>query len=182
MQFQVTNIPDVLLITPQIHGDDRGFVMETYQSRLFMDAGVHYPFVQDNHSSSQCGTLRGLHYQIQHPQGKLLRVVVGEIYDVAVDLRRSSPTFGKWVGITLSAQNKQQIWVPPGFAHGFYVLSDWAEVIYKLTEYYAPQWEHCLIWNDAQISIDWPLIEGHPLLISEKDKLGKPLNTAEVFD
>lgn len=182
MQFQATNIPDILLITPQVYGDERGFFMETYQAREFMDAGILYPFVQDNHSGSQCGTLRGLHYQIQHAQGKLIRVVSGEIFDVAVDLRRSSPTFGKWVAMTLSSHNKLQLWVPPGFAHGFYVLSEWAEVIYKTTEYYAPQWERCLLWNDPQINVQWPLINGQPLLISSKDAQGKGFHNAEVYD
>ena len=182
MQFQASEINDVLFITPQVYGDERGFFMETFQARQFMDAGVLYPFVQDNHSGSQRGTLRGLHYQIQHAQGKLVRVVAGEIFDVAVDLRRSSPTFGKWVGTTLSAQNKMQIWVPPGFAHGFYVLSDWAEIVYKTTEYYAPQWERALLWNDAEINVRWPLIEGLPLIISPRDAQGAPFNSAEVYD
>lgn len=182
MQFQATNIPDVLLITPHLYGDERGFFMETYQAQQFMSAGVLYPFVQDNHSGSQRGALRGLHYQIQHAQGKLVRVVVGEVFDVAVDLRRSSPTFGKWAATTLSAQNKMQIWIPPGFAHGFYVLSEWAEVVYKATEYYMPQWERYLLWNDAQINIHWPILDGQPLLISTKDSQGKSFNTAEVYD
>lgn len=182
MQFQSTYIPDILLITPQVLGDDRGFFMETFQAKKFMEAGVLYPFVQDNHSGSQRGTLRGLHYQIQHAQGKLVRVVAGEIFDVAVDLRRSSPTFGKWIGTTLSAHNKLQIWVPPGFAHGFYVLSEWAEVTYKTTDYYAPQWERCLLWNDPQIRVLWPLLSDQPLLISKKDAQGTAFNEAEVYD
>jgi dTDP-4-dehydrorhamnose 3,5-epimerase len=182
MQFQPTYIPDVLLITPQLFGDERGFFMETFQARQFMDAGVLYPFVQDNHSGSQRGTLRGLHYQIQHAQGKLVRAIAGEIFDVAVDLRRSSPTFGKWVGTTLSAQNKLQIWIPPGFAHGFYVLSEWAEVLYKATEYYAPQWERSLLWNDAQVNVTWPLLDGQLLLISNKDAQGVPFSKAEMYD
>lgn len=182
MQFQNTKIPDVMLITPQVYGDERGFFMETFEARQFMEAGVIYPFVQDNHSGSQRGTLRGLHYQIQHAQGKLVRVVSGEIFDVAVDLRRSSTYFGKWVGTTLSAQNKMQIWVPPGFAHGFYVLSEWVEVVYKTTEYYAPQWERTLMWNDPKINVRWPIISGVPLIISEKDTQGKPFHLAEVYD
>lgn len=182
MQFQVTNIPDVLLITPQVHGDERGYFMETYQARHYMEAGILYPFVQDNHSGSQRGTLRGLHYQIQHAQGKLVRVVIGEIFDVAVDLRRSSPTFGKWVGTTLSAQNKMLIWIPPGFAHGFYVLSEWAELVYKATEYYAPQWERSLLWSDEQINIHWPILDNQPLLISARDLQGESLDAAEVYD
>lgn len=182
MQFQTTEIADILLINPQVHGDERGFFMETYQARQFMEAGILYPFVQDNHSGSQRGTLRGLHYQIQHPQGKLLRVVVGEIFDVAVDLRRSSPTFGKWIGTTLSAQNKVQMWVPPGFAHGYYVLSEWAELVYKTTDYYMPQWERSLLWNDAQINIRWPLIDGQPFIQSARDRQGTAFEAAEVYD
>lgn len=182
MEFVGTNIADVLLISPQVFGDERGFFMETYQAQQFMQAGVPYAFVQDNHSGSQRGTLRGLHYQIQHPQGKLLRVVAGEIFDVAVDLRRSSPTFGKWVGTTLSAQNKVQIWVPPGFAHGFYVLSDWAELIYKTTDYYMPQWERSLLWNDPQINVQWPVIAGQPVILSARDKQGTTFENAEVYD
>jgi dTDP-4-dehydrorhamnose 3,5-epimerase len=182
VQFQSTNIPDVLLITPQVYGDERGFFMETFQAREFLEAGIHYPFVQDNHSGSQRGTLRGLHYQIQHAQGKLVRVVMGEIFDVAVDLRRSSPTYGKWIGNTLSTQNKLQMWIPPGFAHGFYVLSEWAEVIYKATEYYAPQWERCLLWNDPQVRVHWPILPDQPLLISKKDAQGTPFQNTEVYD
>jgi dTDP-4-dehydrorhamnose 3,5-epimerase len=138
------------------------------------------PFVQDNHSGSQRGTLRGLHYQVRQAQGKLIRAVVGEIYDVAVDLRRRSPTFGRWVGMSLSAQNKLQLWVPPGFAHGFCVVSDWAEVVYKVTDYWAPEWERTLLWNDPQLAIPWPL-RGAPLL-SPKDAQGKPLKEAEVYE
>jgi dTDP-4-dehydrorhamnose 3,5-epimerase len=182
MQFTPTEIPDVLLITPQVFGDERGFNMETFQGRQFMDAGIIFPFVQDNHSGSQRGTLRGLHYQIQHAQGKLVRAVVGEIFDVAVDLRRSSPTFGKWIGANLSAHNKQEIWIPPGFAHGFYVLSEWAEVVYKVTDYYAPQWERTLLWNDPQIGIQWPILPGQSLILSAKDQQGKLLSEAETYD
>lgn len=182
MQFQTTHISDILLITPQVFGDDRGFFMETFQSKKFIEAGILYPFVQDNQSGSRRGTLRGLHYQIQHAQGKLVRVAVGEVFDVAVDLRRSSPTFGKWVGTTLSANNKLQIWIPPGFAHGFYVLSEWAELIYKSTEYYAPQWERSILWNDEQLGIKWPILKDQPLLISTKDAQGDPFSRAEVYD
>ncbi|MBU1662484.1 MAG: dTDP-4-dehydrorhamnose 3,5-epimerase, partial [Chloroflexi bacterium] len=141
MNFTPTTIPDVILINPQVFGDERGFFLETYQSREFAAAGIPESFVQDNHSGSQQGTLRGLHYQIRHTQGKLVRVVAGEIFDAVVDIRHSSPTFGQWVGEHLSAENKIQLWVPPGFAHGFYVLSDWAEVLYKATDFYAPEWE-----------------------------------------
>jgi dTDP-4-dehydrorhamnose 3,5-epimerase len=181
MQFRPTEIPDVLLIELDVFGDDRGFFLETYQAQRYIAAGIPVPFVQDNHSGSRKGTLRGLHYQIQQAQGKLIRVVAGEVYDAAVDLRRSSASFGQWVGHLLSAENKLQLWIPPGFAHGFYVLSDWAEVIYKTTDIYAPQWERTLLWNDTAINIPWPLSEAAPLLISSKDALGKPLHEAETY-
>ena len=182
MQFTPTILPDVVLITPKVFGDQRGFFMETYQSQKFAAAGLTYNFVQDNHSGSQQGTLRGLHYQIQQPQGKLLRVVAGEIFDVAVDLRRRSPTFGRSVGMSLSAENKHQLWVPPGFAHGFYVLSDWAEVLYKATDYYAPQWERTLLWNDPALEIAWPIPASQAPLLSAKDQQGKLLSEAEVYE
>lgn len=181
MKFTPTSIPDVILIEPRVFGDQRGFFMETYQARQFAEAGIPNEFVQDNHSGSQQGSLRGLHYQIRQPQGKLVRVVVGEVFDVAVDLRRSSPTFGRWESARLSAENKIQIWVPPGFAHGFYVLSDWAEIVYKATDFYAPEWERTLLWNDPQIGIDWPLIEGQPIL-STKDAQGTHFNQADTYD
>ena len=181
MHFRATNIPDVLIVELDIFHDDRGFFLETYQAHRYNAAGIPGPFVQDNHSSSRLGTLRGLHYQIHQAQGKLIRVVAGEVFDVAVDLRRSSPTFGQWVGNLLSAENKLQLWIPPGFAHGFYVLSDWAEVIYKTTDYYAPQWERTLLWNDPAINVSWPLLDSVPLLISPKDALGKPLQEAETY-
>jgi dTDP-4-dehydrorhamnose 3,5-epimerase len=181
MQFRPTEIPDVLLIELDVFGDDRGFFLETYQAQRYIAAGIPVPFVQDNHSGSRKGTLRGLHYQIQQAQGKLIRVVAGEVYDVAVDLRRNSASFGQWVGHLLSAENKLQLWIPPGFAHGFYVVSDWAEVIYKTTDYYAPQWERTLLWNDTAVNIPWPLSETAPLLISPKDALGKPLHEAETY-
>lgn len=182
MKFSPTSIPDVLLIQPKVHGDERGFFMETYQSSLFSKVGIPDSFVQDNHSGSRQYTLRGLHYQIQQSQGKLVRVGVGEVYDVAVDIRRSSPTFGKWEGVRLSAQNKLQLWIPPGFAHGFYVLSDWAELIYKSTDYYAPQWERTIRWNDPQIGIEWPLVDGQEPILSAKDRHGTPLKEADLFD
>jgi len=160
MEFVKTSIPDVLIIKPKVFGDERGFFMETFRADAFTDMGLTLPFVQDNHSRSAQGVLRGLHYQIRQAQGKLVRAVIGEIYDVAVDLRRHSPTFGRWLGAQLSAQNKLQIWIPPGFAHGFYVLSEWAEVIYKTTDFYAPVWERCLSWNDPTLGIKWPLING----------------------
>ncbi|MFO7586078.1 MAG: dTDP-4-dehydrorhamnose 3,5-epimerase [Anaerolineales bacterium] len=181
MQFQPTSIPDVILITPKVFGDERGFFMETYQTRLFAEAGLQAQFVQDNHSRSRQGVLRGLHYQLRQTQGKLVRVILGEIFDVAVDIRRGSPTFGQWVAAHLSAENRQQLWVPPGFAHGFYVLSEWAEVIYKASDYYAPEWERSILWNDPAIGIEWPLLAGVPLSLSAKDEQGQSLQEAECF-
>ena len=182
MQFEQSMIPDILIITPQVYGDERGYFMETYRLELFTKAGIPYTFVQDNHSRSKCGTLRGLHYQINQPQGKLIRAVLGEVYDVAVDMRRKSPTFGKWVGMVLSASNRLQLWVPPGFAHGFYVLSEWAEIVYKATDYYAPEWERTLHWNDPEVAISWPILKDQELLVSPKDRIGKLLKEAEVYD
>ena len=182
MEFKPTDIPEVVLITPVIFGDDRGFFMETYRQSEFSAAGILDKFVQDNHSGSVQGTLRGLHYQVRQTQGKLVQVVSGEVFDVAVDLRRSSRTFGRWVGEILSADNKRQLWIPPGFAHGFYVLSDWANVLYKVTDYYAPEWDRTLLWNDPEIGIDWPLIKGADLNISEKDSKGKRFIVAETFE
>lgn len=174
-------IPDVILFEPRIFGDDRGFFFESFNQQVFEAAvGRSVSFVQDNHSRSAKGVLRGLHYQVQQAQGKLVRVVEGEVFDVAVDLRRSSPTFGKWVGAHLSAENKHQLWVPEGFAHGFVVLSERAEFLYKTTDFYAPAHERCLAWNDPTVAIDWPVSE-QPLL-SDKDKLGKLLADAECFD
>ncbi|MFN7037858.1 MAG: dTDP-4-dehydrorhamnose 3,5-epimerase [Bellilinea sp.] len=181
MKFTPCCIPDVVLIEPRLFGDQRGFFMETYQQKVFAEHGIAAQFVQDNHSGSRRATLRGLHYQIRQPQGKLVRVIAGEIFDVAVDLRRSSPTFGQWVGEILSAENKRQLWVPPGFAHGFYVLSEWAEVVYKASDFYAPQWERTLLWNDPAVGIEWPLLDGLELLISEKDRAGLPLAQAETY-
>ena len=181
MEIIPTKIPDVLLIKPQVFGDERGFFMETYQIERFTAAGIPHIFLQDNHSGSRRGTLRGLHYQIRQPQGKLIRVVSGEIFDVAVDIRRDSPTFGKWVGATLSAESREQIWVPAGFAHGFYVLSEWAELVYKATDLYNPHWERTILWNDPEIGIDWPLPVGEPPVISQKDRAGTPLAQADVF-
>jgi dTDP-4-dehydrorhamnose 3,5-epimerase len=182
MKIYPTAISEVMLIEPQVFGDPRGFNMETYQRRKFVEAGIAAEFVQDNHSGSRQGILRGLHYQIRQPQGKLVRIVVGEVYDVAVDLRRSSPTFGQSVAANLSAANKLQLWVPPGFAHGFYVLSEWAEVVYKVSDYYAPEWERTLLWSDPALHIDWPLLAGQLPILSAKDVQGKPLNQAETFD
>lgn len=179
MEKIATAILDVFMIAPKVFGDDRGFFLESYNRRAMAALGIDLDFVQDNHSRSAKGVLRGLHYQIRQPQGKLVRVVSGEVYDVAVDLRRSSPTFGQWVGMTLSAENRRMAWVPPGFAHGFYVVSETAEVLYKASDYYAPEHERSLLWNDPALGIDWPL-SGEPLL-SEKDRKGLPLATAEVY-
>jgi dTDP-4-dehydrorhamnose 3,5-epimerase len=181
MRFIPTTIPEVIAIEPKIFADERGFFLESYQKQRFSEHGIDVEFVQDNHSKSRYGTLRGLHYQIQQPQGKLVRVVAGEIFDVAVDIRRNSPTFGKWVGDYLSGENKKNIWVPSGFAHGFYVTSPSAEVIYKTTDYYAPQWERSILWNDPVINIDWPIKNMLPVL-SPKDAAGKALAEAEVFE
>jgi dTDP-4-dehydrorhamnose 3,5-epimerase len=182
MNFIPSSIPDLLLIEPQVFGDKRGFFMETYQAQRFAEAGIGFDFVQDNHSGSQQGTLRGLHYQIHQAQGKLVRVIAGEVFDVAVDLRRSSPTFGQWEGILLSAENKLQLWIPPGFAHGFYVVSSWAEVLYKTTDFYAPQYERTLLWNDPEISIAWPIPDGQQPMLSAKDQIGNRLKDAALFD
>jgi dTDP-4-dehydrorhamnose 3,5-epimerase len=182
MKFAPTDIPEVVLITPEARTDERGFFMETYHAASFAAAGIHATFVQDNHSRSAKGVLRGLHYQIRSPQGKLVRVVVGEVFDAAVDLRSKSPTFGRWVGEHLSADNRRMLWMPPGFAHGFYVLSDWAEVIYKVTDYYAPEWDRTLIWNDPTVAIRWPLVDGKPPLLSSKDAGGLQLEQLEMFD
>jgi dTDP-4-dehydrorhamnose 3,5-epimerase len=182
MDFIQTKIPDVFFIEPHIFEDSRGFFMETYQAEKFSGAGIEHDFVQDNHSRSKQGILRGLHYQIRHVQGKLVRVVIGEIFDVAVDIRRSSPTFGQWVGDILSAENKRQLWVPPGFAHGFYVVSEWAEVLYKATDFYDPEGERCINWNDPTIGIKWPILAGSSPTLSPKDLNGKLFEEAEVFD
>lgn len=180
MKVVPTAIPDVLVIEPHMFGDERGFFYESYNEQAWLDkVGVGVRFVQDNHSRSENNVLRGLHYQIQQPQGKLVRVVVGEVFDVAVDLRKSSTTFGQWIGIHLSAENKQQLWIPAGFAHGFVVLSEVAEFLYKTTDYYAPQHERCLLWNDPDLAITWPIHEEPKL--STKDRSGKLLRVAEVF-
>ncbi|NEP88947.1 MAG: dTDP-4-dehydrorhamnose 3,5-epimerase [Okeania sp. SIO2C2] len=176
-----TEIPEVLLIEPKVFGDERGFFMESFNQGNFSEkTGVNLEFVQDNHSRSSKGVLRGLHYQIQQAQGKLLRAVVGEIFDVAVDIRKNSPNFGKWVGYLLSAENKRQLWVPPGFAHGFLVVSEIADVLYKTTDYYAPQYERSIIWNDPEIGIIWPL-EGIEVKLSKKDEAGTTLKDADLF-
>lgn len=181
MQASATELPEVMVLEPQVFGDDRGFFLESFSARRFAElTGCGDAFVQDNHSRSTKGVLRGLHYQLPPmAQGKLVRVVSGEIFDVAVDIRRSSPNFGKWVGVNLSAQNKHQLWVPKGFAHGFYVVSDIAEVVYKVTDYYAPRHECCLRWDDAAVGIRWPL-SGAPSL-SAKDRAGASLRETEGF-
>ncbi|MBS0357422.1 MAG: dTDP-4-dehydrorhamnose 3,5-epimerase [Proteobacteria bacterium] len=179
-----TRIPGLLILEPKVFGDARGFFMESFNARGFREAtGLEVDFVQDNHSRSGKGVLRGLHYQIQQPQGKLVRVVQGRVFDVAVDLRRGSPTFGQWDGVELSEDNHRQLWVPPGFAHGFVVLSETADFLYKTTDYYAPQFERSLAWNDPTVSVEWPLheLDGPPLL-SAKDQAGKALAECETFD
>ena len=181
MKIIATKIPDVLLIEPNVFGDDRGFFFESFNKITFEKlTGLKTDFVQDNHSKSTKGVLRGLHYQIKQAQGKLVRVCSGEVFDVAVDLRKSSPTFGEWEGFLLSSENKRQLWIPQGFAHGFIVLSDTAEFLYKTTDYYAPEHERCIRWNDADLAIDWQY-KSEPL-VSEKDSNGLSLSQAEVFD
>ena len=183
MHLVATQIPDVVILEPNVFGDDRGFFFESFNERRFaqlLGAGSeNLRFVQDNHSKSVRQVLRGLHYQIQQPQGKLVRVIAGEVFDVAVDIRKNSATFGRWVGATLSADNKRQMWVPPGFAHGFVVTSESAEFLYKTTDYWAPEYERCIRWNDPAIGIDWPI--DTPPLLSAKDANGKLLADAEVF-
>ncbi|HIP82236.1 MAG TPA: dTDP-4-dehydrorhamnose 3,5-epimerase [Desulfocapsa sulfexigens] len=180
MKVTETAIPEVLLVEPTVFGDDRGFFYESYNAKKWKElTGLETIFVQDNHSRSAKNVLRGIHYQIQHSQGKLVRVVVGEVFDVAVDLRQSSPTFGQWVGERLSAENKKSLWVPEGFGHGFLVLSDVAEFLYRTTDFYAPEYERCIAWNDSTIAIEWPL-DGMPLL-SEKDAKGSAFSKAEYY-
>ena len=182
MRILPTNIPDVLIIEPKVFGDERGFFFESFNQRTWNEAtGLHTIFVQDNHSRSARNVLRGLHYQIRHPQAKLVRVIAGEVFDVAVDIRKGSPTFGKWEGAHLSADNKRQLWVPEGFAHGFLVLSDFAEFLYKTTDYWMPEHERCITWNDPSLGIEWPLSGSLPV-ISKKDAEGNFLNSAELFD
>lgn len=181
MKLLSTKIPDVLVIEPDVFGDDRGFFMETYNEEKFRKAGLDLMFVQDNHSKSAKGILRGLHYQLPNPQGKLVRVISGEVFDVAIDMRKSSPTFGQWVGEYLSAENKKMLWVPEGFAHGFYVTGDSAEFVYKCTAPYSPRDEHVLLWCDSQLGIDWPIKEGEVPKLSSKDSKGKLLVDAECF-
>jgi len=180
MQAVSTDLPGVIILEPKVFGDQRGFFYESFNARRFTETtGLERDFVQDNHSRSQRGVLRGLHYQVQQAQGKLVRVTAGEVYDVAVDIRSSSPTFGRWVGVHLSADNNRQLWVPEGFAHGFAVLSEYAEVLYKTTDYYAPEHERCIRWDDPTLAIDWPLQEAPQL--SAKDQNGTLLTAAQLF-
>lgn len=181
MQYDKLAIPDIVLLTPQVYGDERGFFMETFRQSEFEQHCGLYSFVQDNHSKSLQGTLRGLHYQHAQPQGKLVRVTKGEVFDVVVDMRKDSPFFGQWVGATLSEENKQMLWVPPGFAHGFYVVSQEAEFQYKCTDYYAPGDEVSVLWNDASLGIEWPLVNGKGPILSPKDEQGVPFSHAPVF-
>lgn len=182
MKVTPAAIPEVLVIEPKVFGDARGFFLESFNQRTFNQiTGLDVQFVQDNHSHSQQGVLRGLHYQIQQPQGKLVRVIRGDVFDVAVDIRRSSPTFGQWAGVRLTEKNHHQLWIPPGFAHGFYVLSEYADFVYKATDYYAPEFERCIAWNDAGIGIRWPVAGSMQPVISDKDRKGVALADAEVF-
>lgn len=183
MKFTSLSIPDVVLIEPKVFGDSRGFFLESFKQDLFNEAtGTNYEFIQDNHSRSSKGVLRGLHYQLPpYAQGKLVRVITGAVFDVAVDIRRSSPTFGKWVGAELTAENHKQLWIPPGFAHGFVVLSETADFVYKTTAYYAPQTDRGVLWNDAEIGIEWPQLD-IPFSLSDKDQKQPRLAAAEVFE
>ncbi len=181
MKFTPTEIPDVILCEPKVFGDDRGFFMESWNAATFANAGIDATFIQDNHSRSARGVLRGLHYQLEHAQGKLVRVVVGEVFDVAVDMRRDSPTFGKWMGMVLSANNKRMLWVPPGFAHGFYVTSEYAEFVYKVTDTYAPKHERTLAWDDPSVGVVWPTELGGVPQLSAKDVVGVTLSDADTY-
>jgi dTDP-4-dehydrorhamnose 3,5-epimerase len=181
MQFEPTEIPEVVLIRPKVFGDPRGYFFESWEERKFAAAGLDVKFVQDNHSRSARNILRGLHYQIQQAQGKLVRVVTGAVFDVAVDIRRSSPTFGRWVGVTLTEENHHMLWVPPGFAHGFLVLSESADFLYRCTDFWAPAHERAIQWNDTDLNIDWPLPEGVQPLLSAKDQVAKRFRDADCF-
>lgn len=182
MNIIETDLPGVLIVEPKVFGDDRGFFMESWNARAFEAAGIAGPWVQDNHSRSARGVLRGLHYQVRQTQGKLVRATAGAVFDVVVDLRRSSPAFGKWMGLELSAENKRMLWVPPGFAHGFLTLTDTADFQYKCTDYYAPEWEQALLWNDPAIGVEWPLEAGQQPSLSAKDAAGLTLDKAETFE
>jgi len=181
MKVLPTAIPDLLVLEPKVFGDARGFFMESFNARVFAElTGQQHEFVQDNHSRSQRGVLRGLHYQVQHAQGKLVRVASGRVFDVAVDMRRSSPSFGQWAGVELSGENHRQFWVPAGFAHGFVVLSESADFLYKTTDYYSPEHERCLLWNDPSVGVVWP-IEDLPILLSAKDQAGLSFHVCETY-
>jgi dTDP-4-dehydrorhamnose 3,5-epimerase len=180
-KFIPTAIPDAVIVEPKVFGDARGFFMETWSNSDFEAGNICADFVQDNHSASEQGVLRGLHYQIKQPQGKMVRIVAGEVFDVVVDLRQGSPTFGKWVGVTLSAENKRMFWVPPGFAHGFYVVSKFAEFVYKCTDLYAPEYERSILWSDQDLAIDWPLVNGKHPQLSKKDNLGTAFKDADYY-
>ncbi|MFN2298487.1 MAG: dTDP-4-dehydrorhamnose 3,5-epimerase [Anaerolineales bacterium] len=182
MEIHSGAIADILVIQPEVHSDDRGFFLETYRRDALEAAGIRADFVQDNHSHSKKGVLRGLHYQVGRPQGKLVRVAAGEVFDVAVDLRKKSPTFGRWMGEVLSAENARQIWIPEGFAHGFFVLSDRADVVYKTTDYYFMKGDRALRWDDPELAIRWPLIDGERPILSEKDRNAPLLSEAELFE
>ena len=179
MKVIQTELPDILILEPVVYGDDRGFLLESYNKRKLQELGIVTEFVQDNHSHSVKNVLRGLHYQLRQPQGKLVRVTTGAVFDVGVDIRKSSPTFGKWVAVNLSAENKRVMWIPPGFAHGFQVLSNSADLLYKMTDYYVPELERTILWNDPEISIEWPI--QRDLVLSPKDRAGTLLKVAEVF-
>jgi len=180
VKFIPTALPDVVIIEPKVFGDGRGFFLESWNAARFAEAGLDFNFVQDNHSRSAAGVLRGIHYQLNNPQGKLVRVTVGRVFDVAVDLRRSSPSFGRWVGAELSAENKRMLWVPPGFGHGFLALEDGTDFLYKCTDFYVPEDEHCIAWNDPEIGIAWPLHEVE-VTLSGKDRAGKLLREANLY-
>lgn len=181
MEFIPTEIPDVVLVCPKVFGDERGYFFESWEQRKFAAGGVDFHFVQDNHSHSTRGVLRGLHYQIHQPQGKLVRVVTGKVFDVAVDIRRSSPTFGRWVGVELSETNHHMLWVPPGFAHGYFVMSERADFLYRCTDFYAPAAERAILWNDPDLNVAWPLTPGMTPTISSKDAAARPFRDAEYF-
>ena len=181
MQIIDTALADVKILEPKVFGDERGFFLESWNQQFFADNGLPATFVQDNHSRSQQGVLRGLHYQIKNPQGKLVRVTQGEVFDVAVDMRQSSPQFGQWVGVSLSESNKRQLWVPPGFAHGFYVVSQSADFQYKCTDYYAPEYERSLLWNDEQVGVEWPVLRGQAPVLAAKDAEGQTFNNCDYY-
>lgn len=181
MRASSTDLPDVVLLEPSVHGDQRGFLFESWNEKTLREVGLELQFVQDNHSFSRHGTLRGLHYQIEHPQGKLVRVATGEVFDVAVDLRRSSPTFGTWTGVWLTEDNHAMLWIPPGFAHGFYVVSESAHFLYKCSDFYEPEHGRTIAWNDPDLAIEWPLVGGAPPSLSPGDRAGTPLREAECY-